>query len=183
MIALYDASVLYSGMVRDLLIRLALADLVQAKWTEAIQEEWIGALRRNRPDLPLANHERVRQLMAVALPDARVTGYEDRIENLTLPDKDDRHVLAAAIHCQASRLVTFNLKDFPQTTLEPYSLEAQHPDVFTCSLLESAPDRVVAVIEEQRKVLRNPPKTSEQMLLDFAERGLKDFAESLRGYL
>jgi sarcosine oxidase subunit beta len=32
-----------------------------------------------------------------ALPDARVTGYEDLIEGLELPDPNDRHVLAAAI--------------------------------------------------------------------------------------
>lgn len=164
-------------------MRLALADLVQAKWTDAIQEEWMSALRRNRPDLPFANHERVRQLMAIALPDALVTGYEDRMESLNLPDKDDRHVLAAAIHCQASRLVTFNLKDFPQSTLEPFNLEAQHPDAFACHLLEAALDRVLAVVEEQRQVLRNPPKTGEQMLFDFAERGLTSFADALRGHL
>lgn len=27
-----------------------------------------------------------------------VTGYEDLIESLSLPDQDDRHVVAAAIH-------------------------------------------------------------------------------------
>jgi hypothetical protein len=42
------------------------------------------------------------------------TGYESLIPSLSLPDKNDRHVLAAAIRCQASAIVTFNLKDFPQ---------------------------------------------------------------------
>ena len=106
-IVLYDASVLYSGLLRDLLMRLARTGLFQAKWTDAIHEEWIRALQMNRPDLPLANHERVRRLMDAALPDALVTGYEDLISDLTLPDENDRHVLAAAIHCKATIIVTF----------------------------------------------------------------------------
>ena len=32
-----------------------------------------------------------------ALSDAMVTGYENLVESLELPDRDDRHVLAAAI--------------------------------------------------------------------------------------
>ncbi len=39
--------------------------------------------------------------MDLAVPDCLVTGYEGLIENLNLPDPDDRHVLAAAIRCQA----------------------------------------------------------------------------------
>ena len=35
--------------------------------------------------------------MDAAIRDCRVTGYSDVIDSLTLPDADDRHVLAAAI--------------------------------------------------------------------------------------
>jgi hypothetical protein len=35
----YDANVLYPSSLRDLLIRVAQAGLVQAKWTEAILDE------------------------------------------------------------------------------------------------------------------------------------------------
>ena len=34
--------------------------------------------------------------MCQAVDDCLVTGYEDLIESLSLPDPDDRHVLAAA---------------------------------------------------------------------------------------
>ncbi|MNW21221.1 hypothetical protein D3C71_2220120 [compost metagenome] len=40
-----------------------------------------------------------------AIPDGLVEGYQDLIEGLQLPDKDDRHVLAAAIRCNASVIV------------------------------------------------------------------------------
>jgi predicted nucleic acid-binding protein len=37
---------------------------------------------------------------------------------LTLPDADDRHVLAAAIRSSADVIVTFNLGDFPPEVLK-----------------------------------------------------------------
>jgi hypothetical protein len=53
-IAVYDANVLYPNTLRDLLIRIAqLPHLVQAKWTEEILDEVIGALRKNLPDMGL----------------------------------------------------------------------------------------------------------------------------------
>jgi len=47
---------------------------------------------------------------------------------LSLPDQDERHVLAAAIRSNADVIVTFNLSDFPTSTLKAYSVKAQHPD-------------------------------------------------------
>ena len=49
---------------------------------------------------------------------------------LELPDANDRHVLAAAIKCNARIIVTINLKDFPTESLNPYGIEAMHPDEF-----------------------------------------------------
>jgi hypothetical protein len=65
-----------------------------------------------------------------AVPDCLVTGYEPLIEGLTLPDPNDRHILAAAIRCGAQIIVTLNLKDFPADVLDPYGVEAMHPDEF-----------------------------------------------------
>jgi predicted nucleic acid-binding protein len=84
----------------------------------------------NRRDLSLIQLERTRQLMNAAVRDCLVVGYESRIDNLTLPDPDDRHVLAAALEAQAQVIVTYNLRDFPPDALQPRGLEAQHPDEF-----------------------------------------------------
>jgi hypothetical protein len=51
-----------------------------------------------------------------------------------LLDPDDRHVLAAAIRCTASVIVTFNERDFPSAILLPFGIEAQHPDLFIDNL-------------------------------------------------
>ena len=57
--------------------------------------------------------------------DGLVTGYERLIDAVTLPDPDDRHVLAAAIRAGADIIVTFNLNEFPEKYLMPYGIEAQ----------------------------------------------------------
>jgi hypothetical protein len=93
--AFYDASVLYPSELRNLLMHLTLTGLCRAKWSAAVHEEWIRALLRNRADLTREKLERTRMLMDKHATDAVVTGYEELIEGLRLPDPDDRHVLAA----------------------------------------------------------------------------------------
>ena len=104
--------------------------LFRAKWTDSIHDEWIRNLLANRTDLDPAKLARTRELMNEAVPDSLVTGYEELIGGLDLPDVDDRHVLAAAIHCKAAAIITFNLKDFPPEKLAKYNIELQHPDEF-----------------------------------------------------
>ena len=114
-IVLYDACVLYPAPLRDLLMRLALAGLFQARWTDRIHEEWPRSVLADRPDITAANLARCRGLMDQHVSDSLVTGYEPLIATLTLPDPDDRHVLAAAVHGGAGFIVTFNLRDCPRS--------------------------------------------------------------------
>ena len=111
-IVFYDANVLYPAELRNILMYLARTRMFRAKWSADVQEEWISSLLKRRPDLTREKLERTRRLMDLAVPDVLVTGYEHLIPGLVLPDEKDRHVLAAAIHCGASVIVTFNLHDF-----------------------------------------------------------------------
>lgn len=95
LVAFLDASVLYPAPVRDLLLELAVSDLYRAQWSNAVHDEWIEALLRARSDLTRERLERTRALMNAHVRDALITGFDDLIEILTLPDPDDRHVLAA----------------------------------------------------------------------------------------
>jgi hypothetical protein len=100
-VALYDACVLYPAPLTDLLLRLAATDLFRARWRTAIHDEWISAVLKQRPDLTIEKLHYRRDRMNAAVPDCLVTGYEGMADSVTLPDPDDRHVLAAAIRCQA----------------------------------------------------------------------------------
>jgi hypothetical protein len=81
----------------DLLVRLAQAGLIQARWTAEIHDEWMRNVMANNPSLTRERLERTRSLMDGAVRDCLVTDYAKLIDSLTLPDPDDRHVLAAAI--------------------------------------------------------------------------------------
>jgi hypothetical protein len=95
-VVVYDACSLYGNTVRNLLIRVARARLVQAKWTDRILDELDRVLEEKR-GVPVEKRQRLRRLMNAAVADSLVSGYEPLIEGLKLPDADDRHVLAAAM--------------------------------------------------------------------------------------
>jgi len=117
LVVVLDACVLHPAPLRDLLIRLDLAGMVRARWSERIMEECFASILARRSDLEPHALDRTRELMKAAIPDWEITGFEDLIEDLELPDPDDRHVLAAAIRKSAQILVTSNVKDFPSSAL------------------------------------------------------------------
>lgn len=59
-IVLFDANVLYSAPMRDLVMELALTDLFHAKWTDDIHREWIEALHRTKPDIRIEKLQALR---------------------------------------------------------------------------------------------------------------------------
>lgn len=181
----YDACVLYPAPLRDTLMRLAMTHLFKAHWTDHIHDEWINALLRQGKHAP-ETLQRVRTLMDAHVQDAKVTGYEALIDIVNLPDPDDRHVLAAAIRCGANAIVTFNLKDFPQDALEPYGLEALHPDDFIYYQIDMAPSICCQAIRNQRLSLKKPPMEVNELLAILQKQQLpqtvsklKEFAELL----
>jgi len=84
--AIIDACVLYSAPVRDLVVRLAQAGLIQARWSDDIHDEWMRNLLKNNPRVSHERLERTRSLMDAAIRDCLVTGYSQLVESLILPD-------------------------------------------------------------------------------------------------
>lgn len=181
-VAVYDACVLYPAPLRDLLMHLAVNDLFRARWTTRIHDEWMRNLLAKRTDLTRAQLERTRDLMDASVPDCLVTGYEGLEAQLTLPDPDDRHVLAAAILCQAGTIVTFNLRDFPAETLEPLGITAQHPDEFIEHTFGINPAAVIAAVHDHRASLKHPPVTVDDLLNGYMKQGLVTTVSLLRPY-
>src|SRR5262245_60511874 len=181
--AVSDANILYPAPLRDLFIRLAQAGLVRARWTETIHDEWLRNVLADNPRLSPERLARTRALMNQAVRDCLVTGCEDLIASLSLPDPDDRHVLTAAIRASAQVIVTYNLTDFPVETLARFDIVAQHPDDFLVDLLDLAPGAVCTAVKQQRESLRNPPKTAEELLDTLQGQGLTQAVARLRQFL
>jgi predicted nucleic acid-binding protein len=176
----YDACVLYPSTLRDLLIRLAQAGLVRAKWTDEILDEVFDNLEKNRPDLDPQRLHRTRVLMNSAVRDVLVTGYRPLTEALTLPDPGDRHVLAAAVKSGAQAIVTFNLKDFPGTELGRWDVQAVTPDDFVRAQIDLNRDLVYAAVTRIADSWRNPPGTVADVLVRLERDGLIDTVTELR---
>jgi hypothetical protein len=114
------------------------------------------------------------------VPDCLVTEYQALIPTLALPDPDDRHVLAAAIHTRARFIVTFNLSDFPKATLEHFDIAAIHPDRFVVLLWDEHPQAVLRATKLHRASLKRPPKSAAEYLATLERCQLPTTAACLR---
>lgn len=180
-VAVYDACVLYPFHLRNVLIQCAFDGLVEARWTNDIHAEWIRNLAANSTDTPISRFEATRDRMKAVLPDADVVGYETLIPGLSLPDLDDRHVLAAAIVGKASVIVTWNLKDFPAAALRPHGITCVSPDEFLIRLHALAPEALIASIRRARQNLRKTIPSAEEFLAAMDRQGLAGLSAILAG--
>jgi hypothetical protein len=170
--ALLDANVLYPAPLRDYLLHLASLGVYMPLWTAAIQEEWIRNLLKARSDIPRAALNATQRAMDKAFPASNITDYESLIKTISLPDPDDRHVLAAAIKGEASVIVTANIKDFPTGTLIPYSIRAEHPDMFVSACIDRDRQKANKALENQIKSLKRPSLSREKVLDNLERIGL-----------
>jgi predicted nucleic acid-binding protein len=177
-----DACVLYSAIARDIVLCLADEQLFRPRWTEQIHAEWIEALLERRPDIDRDRLERLRDKLNDEFLDSLVTGHEPLIEALQLPDPDDRHVLAAAIHARADAIVTFNVEDFPEESLKGYAVEVIDPDDFVIFQLDLERPRALRAAKACRANLKKPALTVEQFIASLASAGFPQTAAELRKY-
>jgi len=178
----YDACVIYSATLRDLLLNIARERIVRPHWSDEIHEEWIGGLLRKRPGLNRESLERTRRRMNIKFKNSLTKGHESIVPTLVLPDPKDRHVLAVAIHTQSSWIITLNLKDFPQTALQPYGIASLSPDDFVSRLFQEFPYFVLRAARKHRLSLKHPPKTVDEYLATLEKQGLSQTVAFLRKY-
>lgn len=101
-VVVLGACTLYPAALRDILMRLALHQLILARWTDAIHNEWIEAVLRDRSDLTRERLQRrtltspysipffspnapSRTFCATDPPPIRVGGYRSA-GNIPIPD-------------------------------------------------------------------------------------------------
>ncbi len=111
-------------------------------WSPKIFAEWRDiAYKHSEAASVIADSEIL--LLKTRWPNSMVIVQPNKISLLSLPDRNDRHVLAAAIQGKADVLLTRNLRDFPRRTLAKDGILLREPDSF---LMDFADDIDLAAI-------------------------------------
>jgi len=171
-----DACVLVPVSLADTLLRIAEKGLYRPLWSDRILAEAREAIEHVHPG---ADAGKRFADMKDAFSDALVTGWEGIQPGISLPDPDDRHVVAAAVTGGAQAIVTANLTDFPAAALGPLGLQAIHPDDFLLDQLDLSPPTIVQVIREQAQHTRRPPLTPADLATTLGRAGAPQFAGEL----
>jgi len=141
---LVDACVLYSTVPRALVLGAAEAGLIVPLWSDRILEEWRRAVARDGAAAAAQVASEI-ALARLACPDAAVPVPVGLAETLSLPDPDDRHVLAAAIAGRAEVLLTRNMRDFPPRTLARHGISPRAPDSLFLDLWTAQPVTIAGI--------------------------------------
>lgn len=178
--AFFDTCALYGSTLSDLFLWLAEGGAFRPLWSEGVMKE----LRKNLVD---AGHDadlvdKRLGTMRMAFPDAMVSGYEDLESGMTC-DPKDRHILAAAVRVNADVLVTFNLKDFAESSTEHYEIEVVHPDVFLLDQLDLYPKLTLDSLAFLTRIYEAPSVTMNELLEMLERSGVPRFVEEARRFL
>jgi hypothetical protein len=105
------------------------------------------------------------------------------IANLTLPDENDRHVLAAAIKSNADVIVTNNLKDFPEKYLNSFGVKAKSADDFLTDIIDLNPEIALKAFKEMVLNRKNPNMDEFEVLESLRKVDLFDTANYIHSLL
>lgn len=147
-VALLDACVLAPLVTREALFAAARHGLFHARWSARIEAEWAHAAAKEARGLSPQMIAGDLALARAAFPDALVTEWEALEGPLSLPDWDDRHVLAAAVKANARLLITDNLRDFPSRALAAYGIRPVAADAFLSELYAERPTAMASALRE-----------------------------------
>lgn len=174
-----DACVLANHGACDLFLRLAERPrLYTAVWSDRILEETTRTqvTKLNWPP-ELADHWRSEVMRY--FPESLVDDASC-LEPVLNNDTKDRHVLATAIRAGASTIVTFNLRDFHSSSLEPWGLQALHPADYLITLHTIAADVVLAKLMDMVRARQTKtPDLTPQAYLSQLARSVPAFAAHL----
>ena len=156
-IAVLDACTLFPGLLRHVLIQLAVDGLYAPRWSDEINAEWSRALLRRRPALSASSIARTIQLMNEALPGAKVTVQSSFKNRRSCRDPKDDHVLHVAYETRALCIVTFNVRDFPSVSHDAQQPRVITPDQWLCSIWAQAPMQAQSSAQRVMRRLQRPP--------------------------
>lgn len=171
---LVDANVFVATWTLDVLLTLADLGAIEPVWSEAVLGEAREAVDRVHGT---SGGARYIDAAERAFPYAMVVPEEGDIAGVELPDPDDRHVVSAAVAGGCDAIVTYNVRDFPESSLEPLGLRALRPDDFLMEVATVDPEGAVDAVRSLIAVKRLPPRTMEEELEGLRANLLTRFAD------
>ena len=141
-VVLTDANVLYSRVLRDYLLYAAEYRIIAVAWSREILKETTDHLMANRPNFTQESADRLIAAMTRAFPYAERNPqpeHFERLAHLSLPDEDDRHVIAAALAAEADIICTRNTPDFPPEVAAEFGFTVVTADELICRLITDFP--------------------------------------------
>lgn len=153
-----DTCVLYPTVMREIVVGVAEQEVFTPLWSQRILEEWARAAIKLGPTGEAQARAEI-ALLRARFPNSEVdlSSYSDA--RLWLPDDNDVHVLAAAVHGHADSIMTLNAKDFPRHVLAEEGISRIDPDGYLMDVWQMFPDRVEAAA-------RNVLSTANQLTND-----------------
>lgn len=146
-IVMVDANVLYSRVLRDYLVYAADEGIIAVRWSRPILMEVVKHLQANSSTFDDERAGLLIRLLNEAYPHAEIDPTEEArlaVDELDMPDEDDRHVLAAAVSARAAILCTNNVRDFPADVMAAVQIELLTADDLLSRLVTSTPRRMLA---------------------------------------
>lgn len=180
-VAVIDACVLAGVLRRDLILTLGYTRLFLPKWSARILDEMQSAIMK------ITNGEadvvQQRAIIEESFSNALISNFEHLQDGLTLPDPNDRHVLAAAIAASADCIVTDNLKDFPQEALERHCLYAVSSDQFVAKLIEQNIPKSMDAMKDMRERKSRPAYDADSLIRYIRGQNLNATARVLENHI
>lgn len=171
-----DACSLFGALHRNLLLSFASDGFFRPRWSEQTLVELDKALSKR---IGKINAQKQVASIKAAFPESVVELTDQAKARLTLPDEDDRHVLAAAIKVRASLIVTDNLKDFPDEVLNEFELESRSTDHFLADTVALNEVEAANSIRKMRKRLDRGALDPNALILKLEKIGLPETAAIL----
>jgi predicted nucleic acid-binding protein len=164
-----DACVLVPISLCDLLLRLAEdPGTYEPFWSEQILAETTKALRTKIGITEAQAQRRLDQITAT-FPMATIKVLPELLQAADcIPDKDDRHVLGAAIAAPANTIVTENLRHFPKPCVEKFQVRCLSPDDFLIEqfrlfpelILDKLDDQAIGIAQDRKFIINSLRKTA-----------------------
>ena len=177
--AVLDTCVIYGGLRRDLLLTMSAHGVFCVVLSEDLLDEIEYVEERKLHDVGLPTIEAAERAQRLVehmrnafevLDQSRV----DLIGEVGLPDRDDEHIVAAAVAGGADVIVTDNLRHFPEDAV-PEGLRVQGPRAFLHDMVTAHPHASVLALQEMARRRGDPPQT-EVDIIDLLM--VKDCAQS-----